>query len=231
MPLLAEVGPLDGRTLHDVGCGTGAVAAVAAERGAVVTASDPDPEMRKIAAKVCTDVRDLALPATGLAEAAHDIVVANFVVNHVPDPRAATAELTHIAGETVAASIWPATSTLPARLLGEAAQDAEIEVPPGQRLPAELDFERSIEGLTALLSGAGLTQVSAWEETWDLRIDPEDLWSGVEAGIGVMGRTWRSADAEARDRMHSAWRELVAPYVVDGVAVLPSVAVLAVGRV
>lgn len=230
-PLLAEVGPLDGRTLHDVGCGTGAVSRVALERGALVTASDPDPDMRALASELVEDVRDLALPATGLPDAAHDIVVGNFVVNHVPDPRAAAAELARICGETVAVAIWPATSATPARLLGQAADAAGLTVPPGQRLAPELDFDRSSEGLSSLLSGAGLASVSAWEETWDLRIDPATLWRGVEAGIGVMGRTWQAAAPDGRARMRETWQDLAGEYADGDAAVFPVTAVLGVGLV
>ena len=232
-PLLDACGPLSGRTLHDVGCGVGSVSAAALDRGARVTASDADPDMvamttARVGASATVERR--SLPATGLTNAAHDVVVAHFVVNHLPDPRAGVRELVRVAGDVVAVSVWPSEPAVQATLLQQSVARAGAEVPAGQRLPAELDFERSPDGLAALLDEAGLREVRAWEQTWDLRIAPQRLWAGVEAGIGVVGRTWQAADAPTRALMGEAWGEVVAPYVVDGEAVLPTRAVLAVGR-
>jgi SAM-dependent methyltransferase len=58
---------------------------------------------------------------------------------------------------------------------------------PGARLPPEQDFERSGTGLASLPEANGLADVTASRINWTFSITPEELWSGVEAGIAVSG--------------------------------------------
>ncbi len=94
-PLLGALDPRPGEALLDVGTGAGAVAAAAQGRGGVVIAVDPEADMLEladVAAPGAVLVR-AALPSLPLPGVSVDVVVANFVLNHVPDAGAAVREL------------------------------------------------------------------------------------------------------------------------------------------
>lgn len=92
----AEVGP--SMRMLDVGTGPGTVAAAASARGATVGAVDAEPSMVELAmqAAPAADVRVAALPALPFGDGEFDAVVANFVLNHVGQPRVALAELRRV---------------------------------------------------------------------------------------------------------------------------------------
>lgn len=101
-----------GARLLDVGCGTGALVAEARRRGHDVVAVEPDPEMAALAGDLLRDeVIVGGLPNLPLADDGFDVVTANFVLNHVDDPRAGARELVRVAarGGAVRATIWGAT--------------------------------------------------------------------------------------------------------------------------
>lgn len=113
-PLLAaahlERSTAAGIRVLDAGTGTGSVAAVAASYGAEVTAVDSDEAMLAAASNrlpqatcLAADVTDLPFP-----DGRFDVVLANFVVNHLDDPRAGMAELSRVlAGDgAIALTIW-----------------------------------------------------------------------------------------------------------------------------
>ena len=102
--------------------------------------------------------------------------------------------------------------------------------PDGLRLDPALDFDRSEAGLAALLSEAGLIDVVAATARFDFAVEPEPLWRSVEAGIGVIGTTWRRQTAAMRAAMRDAYRTETARLAADGVLRFPAVALLAVGR-
>ena len=90
---------LDGRSAVDVGAGTGAASRLLLERGVDVAAVDSSPAMlaeltRQTNGRVPTivgDILDLPLP-----DAAYDIAVACFVINHLDDAAAGVAELCRV---------------------------------------------------------------------------------------------------------------------------------------
>jgi len=97
---LAE--PLRGRTVLDVGCGTGNAALAAAARGAVVTGVDPASRLLEVARERAAE-RGLEIEfVTGDAAAvpvkdqSADLVISIFAVIFAPDPAAAVAELTRV---------------------------------------------------------------------------------------------------------------------------------------
>lgn len=93
--LLADAAP--GRLL-DVGCGAGDLVRLALDAGRDAVGADLDPEMVAMTDALGPGRAVLAaLPALPWADGAFGAVVANFVVNHVPDPRAAVAELARVA--------------------------------------------------------------------------------------------------------------------------------------
>lgn len=235
-PVLAAAGVSGadpGLRVLDVGAGTGDLAAAALAAGADVTAVDPDPDMLALARDRAPRARlgRAGLPLLPFANAAFDAVLANFVVNHVPDPRAAVSELARVTapGGRVAVTIWPSGQNVQSRLWAAVIAESGAVPPPSLGLPADRDFPRTCAGLAAQLAGAGLRDVEAKPVRWTHRTDPRALWRGAAAGVGGIGTTVTSQPADVLARMEAAYDRLVVPLVQQGVLVLDTEAVLAVG--
>jgi ubiquinone biosynthesis O-methyltransferase len=90
-PLLAELGPLPGTTLLDIGCGNGALTASLATRGAAVTGLDLSESGIALARAAHPDVR---FEVASVYDDLHarfgtfDRVIALEVIEHLYDPRA-----------------------------------------------------------------------------------------------------------------------------------------------
>lgn len=90
--LLDQLVPATGSRVADLGCGTGSLAVLLAERGHRVTGLDAAPRMvDQAAAKaqelgVEVDLRVGDASAPGLAHSAYDVVLARHVVWALPDP-------------------------------------------------------------------------------------------------------------------------------------------------
>ncbi len=101
--ILRLAGPLQGRSVLDVGCGDGSWARVAARQGAaLVVGCDPDPRMiaraaapaaRGAAAVDLAAARAQALP---FADGSFDVVTCIAVLAFVPDAAAAIAEMARV---------------------------------------------------------------------------------------------------------------------------------------
>jgi SAM-dependent methyltransferase len=230
--VLDRLGDVAGRTVLDVGTGTGTLATSAAAKRAAVAAVDPDADMLRLArSRTPVPLVAAALPQLPFAAGVFDVVVANFVVNHLADPRAGVRELARVSRERVAATIWPAEPSPRVRLLADVVALADASTPPDQRLAPELDFPRTTDGLAALFGGAGLADVEAVEVRWTWATPAEALWHGVAAGIGVVGRTYQGAPGRVRSRMRAAFDDLFRPLTgPDGLLHLPETAVLATGH-
>lgn len=221
----------------DLGCGTGELALAAARRGRRVTAVDPDPEMvsttRATARKasVAMDVLEAALPRLPLPDGGAGAVTANFVLNHVPDPRAAMHALARVAAPSapLAMTIWPAEPGPHLAAYGEAARAARAVPVPSAHLAPELDFARSAEGLAELAREAGLTIARAEEICWTWMVTAEDLLAGIRGGVAGPGRLHQAQTPETRSEIELRARALWAPFE-DGTSRLcfPVTAVLVV---
>jgi SAM-dependent methyltransferase len=228
-PLLDAVGARPGETLLDVGTGAGAVAGDALGRGCTVIAVDPEADMLALAAAAAPGavlVR-AALPSLPLPDASTDIVVANFVLNHVPDTAAAAAELRRVLrpGGRLGTSVWPATATPLRALWDEVLADSGIVVP--ARVPA-VDALGTPEGLAALLAGAGLTVRDAWLHEFEHVVAAELWWSGPARGVAGIGQTYLAQDTAGRTAMRAAYDRLSARHLgPDGLLHLHGAAVLA----
>lgn len=234
--ILADLGSPTPGGLLDVGCGAGALARAAAECGWTTTATDIDRDMLDLTRVECAGlpvpVMQTALPQLGLAAGAHDAAVANFVVNHLPDPRAGVRDLARVVrpGGLVALTTWTNQRTAQAALFADALEVAGARPVPGQRLPPELDFERSVTGLAGITQQAGLEPVIARELRWTWAVPWPDLWAGISGGVASIGETYLAQDAATRDRVRQAMRDRAAESEVDGRVQLPSIAAYVVAR-
>jgi SAM-dependent methyltransferase len=236
-PLLDAVGEaiggLGGIDLLDVGCGTGTLAARAVRLGARVTAVDPDPGMLELARRTASGVILCAggVPDLPFEQGTFNAVTANFVVNHVEDPRSAAAELTRVCapGGAVGVTIWPSSPSALNTLWAEVISATGALAPPPEHLPAETDFERTGDGLTQLLAEAGLRHVRTKVLSWDFRIAPEDLWAGPAGGVAGIGKIVTSQTPQMQTAMKGHYEGLVSPLIHNGEVVLPVECLMAVG--
>lgn len=233
--LVEATGPAHGHL--DVGCGTGSLALAAARHGRRVIAVDPDPDMVAMTrgavstSGVSLDVLDAGAPTLPLDDGSVDAVTANFVVNHVPDPRSSVRDLARVAAPSgrVAMTIWPASPGPHLAAYANATEEADAVHVPSARLAPERDFERSPAGLTDLAEDAGLRTERAEEVHWTWRVTADALLAGIAGGIAGPGRIHQAQTEAVRARIEERVRELWAPYSAeDGVLGFPVTAVLVV---
>ena len=221
----------DAGVVLDIGTGTGTVAAAASSSGRKVSGMDMDQSMVAFAARRHPHVAfaRAALPRLPCADEAFDAVTANFVLNHTPDPRADAEHLRRPLrrGGQLVATIWPSQTMLLNQMWNDVMRQASVSPPPAVRLSPELDFERTSDGFAALLADAGLAHVDCHEMRWSFEVEPDELWVAVEAGIAVVGQTYRSQTSSGPKRMRTAFEEVTGPLTTEGTWVLPSIALLA----
>jgi SAM-dependent methyltransferase len=227
----ADVGA--GVRVLDVGTGTGTVAALACARAAEVTAVDAEPTMLEIARGRApdADTRQAVLPHLPFPDGHFDAVVANFVLNHVGDPRAAVREMHRVVrpGGRLAVTIWPLPLPPAQQLWNTIFEAAGVHRPTDRpRVAPERDFARTRAGLAALLAEAGLTDAHGDELSWTHRTDPEAWWSGPASGLGTPGLLMRRQEPAAIARIRHHYDLHTAPYRdIDGQLRLRTAALLA----
>ncbi|UNK69455.1 class I SAM-dependent methyltransferase [Microbacterium sp. H1-D42] len=201
-------GAADGRSLLDVGSGDGSLAAAWADAGWQVTACEPEPSMREAARRQhpTLPLAAGALPALDFADASFHVVVANFVLNHLPDPRAGAAELRRVARSTVIATTW---SGSPFAFWGEVMDRAALAPATGGRLPADKDFERTTAGFESMLIDAGWSPAMT-ELTWTWHPRPAVLWQSVVGGVAGAGAFYRTLSDADRERFRQAFDSIAA---------------------
>jgi SAM-dependent methyltransferase len=232
IPAMLDGLPSGGRLL-DVGCGTGELVRAARTAGGDVIGVEPDPEMAALASEALgEDVLVAGLPDLPHADDGFDVVTANFVLNHVDDPRAGALELARVAapGGVVRATIW-GSAPPPQALMWNGLLDMVGAVrPPSPRLPADRDFERSADGLATVLSEVGLAVTDAGTRAWTWRVAPDALWTGLTA-VGNFGVLYRAQTEDVQGRLRSAYDELGEPWRDDDEFVFHVECVLAEARV
>ena len=198
-PLLdaAQVGP--GVRVLDVGCGPGSLSAAAAARGALVTGADLAEGMLAAARRnhpgiefVHADAEDLPFE-----DGAFDVALGAFIVNHLPHPERAAAELARVAGRVALAMWGPADEVAILGLPARAAGDLATTAPPG---PDEQRFTDAA-ALAALIGG------SVHEIRRTLHVDTLDaLWDGVRGGTVRTAARLAAATPGAAGRREGAPR-------------------------
>jgi hypothetical protein len=172
-------------------------------------------------------VVDGRLPDLPFADASFDVVVANFVLNHVRSPRSSAGELGRLASELVVATTWTVS---PSWFWALVVARAGLEPHAGERLPADEDFERTADGFRGMLADAGLNGVTVSEHTWVWRPTARMLWASVEGGVAGAGAHYATLDASERQRFRAAFDAVVEEKRIGGVVPLEHRAAIAVAR-
>ena len=235
-PLLDTTGVSTGKRLLEVACGPGYVAAQAAERGAIPTGIDIAPGMVALAraGHPGLDFLEADTEELPFEDRAFDAVVGNFVVNHLPRPARAAAELARVTrrGGRVALTAWDAPERM--RVIGilhdalaGAGVAASDVLPAG---PAPFRFADDGE-FRALLEGAGLDQVNVRTVAFTQVVtDADELWDGLLGGSVRSATVVLRQPPAMRRRVQAACRELAERHRRRGVLELPVSAKLASGR-
>jgi SAM-dependent methyltransferase len=222
-----------GSLVLDVGTGTGTAAAAAVAHGAKVTAVDADPGMVATAAALVpgAEFHVAALPALPFGDRQFDVVLANFVINHVGQPRAALAELRRVTipGGCVAVTAWPQQPSPAIALLTRAIRDCGADRPAHRLEPSE-DFPRTEAGLRGLLGDAGLRDPACQLINWRLMAEPGEWW-GIASGASWMREFSASQEPALLSKVRDRFDELSSDYRgEDGRLCLPVAALLARGK-
>jgi SAM-dependent methyltransferase len=227
----ATAGP-DAPLALDVGTGTGSVAGALVDRGFRVAACDPEQSMLDYTARAHSNVecRVASLPVLPYPDDSFQVTTANFVLNHVAQPRAGARELLRVTRPRgqVAVTIWPSH---PISALNQLWNDicVQVDAQPvhtGQ-LPVDEDFPRTLDGLLNLMSEAGGSTVVAEEVFFSFRIRPDDLWSAVTAGMATIGATYRAQTSQRQHAMQTAFSARTDRMTQDGILIFPTTALLA----
>ena len=135
---------------------------------------------------------------------------------------AATRELARVVrpGGVVALTAWVSESTTHIVLIREAFQVAGLPEP-RRRRPAEVEFERTVGGLTALAHQSGLEPVKSRELTWDWTISWDDLWTGL---VASMGQPYQALNVPAQERVREQLQQRTRALEANGQIHVPSVA-------
>ena len=209
---LSWLGMPAGKRWLDVGCGTGALSAAIVDhcQPTSVIGVEPSEGFLKTARENIGDRVTLlqgSAVALPLGDGEVDVSVCGLVLNFVPDPRAALAEMARVAGNggTVAAYVWDYAGTMELMRLF---WDAAVELDPNA---AKLDEGARFplcrpEPLGHLYTHAGLTdiQVAPIDIQTDF-VDFDDYWRPFLGGQGPAPAYVMSLDEGQRGRL----RELI----------------------
>lgn len=237
VPLLDAAGVGPGSRVLDVASGPGAVAGMAARRGAVVTGVD--------LSRAMVDIARHRWPAVTFHQAdAHDLpyprgsfgaVTANFALPHFGRPERAVAEMARVLapGGRVAVTSWDRPErAVVFGVVPEALAACGVAPPPD--LPVAPPFFRFADEdeLSALLTGAGLAEVSVATLAFTHRIaDAAELWDTIVRGTVRTAALVAGLPAPVRDRVRHAFAGILERFRGDGGIDVPVAVRLATGRV
>ena len=221
-PFLAWLDIPAGRKWLDVGCGTGALCAAIGDRcsPSSVTGVEPSEGFLKTARgnlagrAVLLQGSATAIP---LGDAAVDVVVSGLVLNFIPDPRAALAEMARVTakGGTIAAYVWDYAGKMELiRYFWDAAvalDPGAIKLDEGARFPL-----CHADALEKLFAGAGLKDVEV--KPIDIATpfsSFDDYWRPFLGGQGPAPAYAMSLDETARARLRDRIRARI-PIAANG---------------
>jgi SAM-dependent methyltransferase len=234
-PLLDAAHVRPGARVLDAACGTGALTAAAAARGAEPLGIDLTAEMVALAARRHPGLRFLQGDAEALAfpSGAFDAVVAGFLLHHLPDPHTAAGEFARVLapGGRLAATVWDDPSRM--RLIGlvndalaEAEADPSLGIPEG---PPAFAFAGP-EDFVRLLEDAGFEDVEVRTIAFEHLVPSgEALWDGLLGGTVRTTRQVRAQPPEIRTRVREALIALAEQHRTDAGLAIPVSALLASG--
>ena len=225
-----------GMRVLDVGCGPGALTAELASRLGTtqVVAADPsEPFVQACRSRlpgvevVVTDGETLPFE-----DAAFDAVLAQLVVNFMPDPEAGVREMVRVArsGGGIASCVWDYRGEM---TLLRAFWDAAHEVEPQRAASADEGLVMSWIGdgeLAELWRRVGLENVHAGELVVQASYPSfDDLWAPLPTGIGPAGAFCKSLTDNRRAALRDSLKARLG--VGDGPFELGARAWAAAGRV
>jgi ubiquinone/menaquinone biosynthesis C-methylase UbiE len=221
----------------DVATGPGHVAGAAAARGAEPVGVDIAEGMLAVARRdhPQLDFRPGDAEALPFADACFDAVVGAFVLNHLPRPEVAAAELARVlaAGGRLALSVWdvPERTAFIGLVRDAVARAGEASAAEPHGGPDPFRFADDAQ-LRALLEQAGLEDVAVETVAVRHRVegDAMELWDGLLAGSVRSAAAVEALSPPARERVRAAFAELVEPHRVAGGHELPAVAKVGSGR-
>lgn len=225
-PALAETaGIAAGHRVLDVGCGPGALTGVLVDLvgPGSVAAGDPSPPFVSACAErhPGVDVRLASAEDLPWPDHAFDVVLAQLVLNFVPDRGAAAAEMMRVLrpGGTVATAVWDYAEGM--ELLRHFWDSARAIRPdaPDEAHPAALGGKGELAGFR---TGAGFVAVT--EGT--LRVEAtyagaDEVWRGFLAGVGPAGAWCLSLPDDEREALR---REFLGRLPGSGPVTLAAVA-------
>jgi SAM-dependent methyltransferase len=223
---LSWLGIPAGRRWLDVGCGTGALCAAIVGRcsPSAVTGVEPSEGFLKTAKENLAGRAAFyqgGATAIPLGDASVDVVVSGLVLNFVPDPRAALAEMSRVAGKggVIGAYVWDYAGKMD---LMRFFWDAAIELDAGAaKLDEGVRFPlcRS-EALETLFTSAGLEDVAVRAIDISTRFaNFDDYWQPFLGGQGPAPAYAMSLDEAPRARLRDRIRERL-PTAADGTIAL-----------
>lgn len=231
-PSLAEAAGISaGHRVLDVGCGPGALTGVLVDLVGAGSVSACDPSEPFVAA--CAErhpgvdaqhagAEDLPWP-----DQSFDAVLAQLVLNFVPDRAAAAAEMTRVLrpGGTVAVAVWDYGEGMEMlRRFWDAARSIRDDAP-DEAHPTALS---RVGELAAFLSAAGFDEVAEGtlrvESTY---ADSAEVWQGFLGGVGPAGVWCLSLPVDEREALR---QEFLGGLADHGPVTLAAVARWGTGR-
>jgi SAM-dependent methyltransferase len=218
--LLARLPVEPGSRWLDVGCGTGVLAATIRRRDPAARVTGIDPSEAFLGhAREAVDGEFLVADARALPfpDSSFDAAVSGLVLNFVPEPARAVAEMARVVppGGTVAAYVWDYAEGMQ---LIRHFFDAATEVDPAAATHDEgLRFTLCRpEPLRELFVSAGLTDVEVVAiDAPTVFEDFDDLWEPFLGGEGPAGAYAASLDDAGRSALQERLRQRL-PIAADG---------------
>ena len=229
-----------GESVLDVGCGPGSLLEeLAASNGPRrIVGIDASPLYAAAARERLRDRRVVVLAADACAlpfpDASFDAALSQLVLQFVPDPDGALAEMARVVrpGGTVAAAVWNSEGGMPhQRMFWDT---AALVDPAAAKLRARTFGRRTTRDgeLRSLFAAAGLTELADGTGTVAMDFaDFDDFWGPIADGEGTLGKYVTGLAPKLAVRLREAVRAAYASDGADGPRTFHCTAYLCRGRV